>query len=44
MTLVWLIILALWAIIGGLNTIPLVAWLLLIPFALQDVFDTGNKQ
>lgn len=37
MCLIWLLVLVIWMCAGG--DIPVMAWLILIPFFMQDVFD-----
>ncbi len=44
MTIIWLIMLALWALLGGFTSVPLVAWLLLVPFFIQDIYDGGRRR
>jgi hypothetical protein len=43
MFLVWFAALFLWGFVGGFNNIPTVAWLLLIPFGFQDLWDVRHK-
>lgn len=44
MTFYWLVILVICGLARGWDTIGLLEWLLLIPFAIQDSFDTDLKK
>lgn len=44
MAIPWFVILIIWGILAGFNTIPVVAWLLLVPFAMQDVYDASKNR
>lgn len=43
MFLTWLLLCLFWGIFGGFPAVPLVAWLLLIPFGYQDYWDLRLK-
>ena len=40
----WLIALVIYGLVGEFGDIDLLFWLLLIPFALQDMFDVRKKR
>jgi hypothetical protein len=44
MTVVWLIILILLGLVNGFNNIPLIGWLLLIPFIYEDAWDVRHQK
>lgn len=39
MAAAWLIVLMIYGFIAGFDHIPVIAWLLLIPFEVQDYYD-----
>jgi hypothetical protein len=43
MTVVWLIVLLIYGSVVGFGSIPALAWLLLIPMAVQDIYDHVRK-
>jgi hypothetical protein len=44
MTVIWLIILAVYGSSVGFNNIPALFWLLLIPMAVQDIYDNSVRK